>query len=107
MFILNEIIEIKLQMINILNMQMKYLQKLDFVTVVDLQYIEKELAVMLDCRCKRIRYNTGIVSLCNNQDTVELLKNVCLKYEKILEMKDKLFNAYEFNNKKQKFNIVL
>ncbi|QLK52297.1 hypothetical protein FDZ63_02075 [Ehrlichia ruminantium] len=106
MLILNEIIEIKLQMINIFNIQIKYLQKLDFITVRDLQYIEKELAIVLDYRCKQIQCDITIISCCNNQDIVELLKSVCLKYEKALKMRNKLFIIYNFNNKKQKFSII-
>ncbi|QGR02442.1 hypothetical protein EDL79_02010 [Ehrlichia ruminantium] len=106
MFILNEIIEIKLQMINIFNIQIKYLQESDFTAIKDLQYIEQKLVFILDNKCKKIKHDIGIISLCKNQDIIELLKNVCLKYEEILDMRNKLFVMYDLNNKEQKVNTI-
>ncbi|WDM84836.1 hypothetical protein K6025_02915 [Ehrlichia sp. JZT12] len=97
MLILNDIIEIKLQMINIFNIQIKYLRQMDFVTVRDLQCIEKDLVNLLGNKCNRIKFDNSIISLCNDQNIIELLKNVCLDYERVLKVRNKLFILYACN----------
>ena len=97
MLILNDIIEIKLQIINIFNIQIKYLRQLDFVTVRDLQYIEKKLVDILSNKCEKIKSDNSIISLCNDKNIIELLKDVCLDYEKALIVRNKLLILYKYS----------
>ncbi|MGN7619193.1 MAG: hypothetical protein ACTJLM_05040 [Ehrlichia sp.] len=102
MLVLDDIIEIKLQIINILNIQIKYLRQLDFVTVKDLQLMEEKMAILLDSKCKKIKSNNSLISLCNDHNTIEILKDVCLSYEKILKVRNKLLLLYTYNVKLEK-----
>ncbi|CEI85428.1 hypothetical protein DRF75_02295 [Ehrlichia minasensis] len=90
MFILNDIIEIKSQIVNILNIQIKYLEQSDLATVKDLQCIENVLINLLDCKHKKVKSSMNVILSSKNQETIELLNSVCLNYKRVLEVRNDL-----------------
>ncbi|AHX04490.1 hypothetical protein [Ehrlichia japonica] len=89
-FILHDIVEIKLQILNVIGIQIEYLKQLDFSTVKDLQYIEQELVDLLDYKCNTIKSDISVILSCNNHDIIELLNNVYLNYKRALKIRNEL-----------------
>ncbi|AHX03762.1 hypothetical protein ECHHL_0610 [Ehrlichia chaffeensis str. Heartland] len=87
---MNDIIEIKSQIVNILDIQIEYLKQLDFSTVKDLQCIEKELLDLLNCKRKKIKSDISIISSCHDQNIIELLNSVYLNYKRVLKIRNDL-----------------
>ena len=90
MFILNDIIEIKSQIVSIINIQIKYLEQSDLATVKDLQCIEKELINLLNCKHNKIKSSINVILSYKDQETIELLNNVYLNYRRVLEIRNNI-----------------
>ncbi|AAZ68403.1 hypothetical protein [Ehrlichia canis] len=98
MFILSDIIEIRSQIVNIINIQIKYLEQSDFATVKDLKCIEKELINLLNCKHKKIKSSINVILSYKDQETIELLNNGYLDYRRILEIRNNILIS-KYTNK--------